>query len=125
MSGYPVEAPSERSATLTQTYIADLTTTRQRISFPSGARWVHVIFDDVGTTAVNGQFCKMVFGTVTNPVTEAQANGILTTTGCVALALDRSLTFSFTDGAEALTLDVIAAAAVGSGKTVLTVMWGV
>ncbi len=106
------------------TFIADLTTTRQRLSFAGGALWVHIVFADVGTTAVNAQYAKIVIGTEDNAVSEAQADGLLATTGCYAVGLGDSISFAGVSDNKIETLDVIAAAAVGAGKTILSVMWG-
>lgn len=119
-------APSERPATLTQRDIADLTNTRQRVSLPSGAKWVNVIFQDIGTTAVNAQFFKVVFGTQNDPVSTAEADARLATTGAyVAVGYGVPLAAAFTAENLCTTVDVIAAVGVGSGKNLVTVIAGV
>jgi hypothetical protein len=119
-------APSERPATLTQTSIADLTTTRQRFEIPSGAKWVKVLFSDVGTTAVNAQFLKCVFGTEQDPLTTAEADARLATTGAhLAVGYGVLIEAAFTEGNLCTTVDVIAGAAVGSGKNLVTIAAGV
>jgi len=121
-----VASPSELPATLTQTHIADLTTTAQRFPIPSGAKWVNVIYQDVGTTAVNGQWLKMVFGTEQDPLTTAEAAARLATTGAhIAVGFDIPVSAAFSDGNLCTTVDVIAAVAVGSGKTLVTIVGGV
>jgi hypothetical protein len=121
-----VVSPSELPATLTQTHIVDLTTTRQRFEIPSGAKWVHVVFQDVGTTAVNAQFIKMVFGTEEDPLTTAEADARLATTGAhIAVGYGVPVSAAFSEDNLCLTVDVIAAAAVGSGKNLVTIVAGV
>ena len=123
MSGYPVEAPSERSATLTQTHIADLTTTRQRVSIPSGAKWVQISYKLLpGATATANQFAKVCF----NAASTADADGKLATTGAhVPVFQGDDLTFAFADDNLCTVVDVVTAAAVGSEKTILRVLAGV
>jgi hypothetical protein len=121
-----VAAPSERSATIAQTSIADLTNTRQRFSIPSGAKWVKAIYSDVGTTAVNAQFLKAVFGTQSDPVSTVEADARLATTGAhIAVAFDVPIDAAFAEGNRCTTVDVIAAVGVGSGKTLVTIVAGV
>lgn len=122
----PSAGPGELAATLTQTHIADLTTTRQRFEIPSGAKWVKVLFSDIGTTAVNAQFLKLVFGTEQDPLTTAEADARLATTGAhLAVGYGVPVEASFIDGNLCTTVDVIAGAAVGSGKNLVTIVAGV
>ena len=121
-----VASPSEISATLTQTHIADLTTTRQRFSIPSGAKWVKVLFSDVGTTAVNAQWLKLVFGTEGDPLTTTEADARLAAAGAhIAVGYDVLVDAAFSTGDYCTTVDVIAAAAVGAGKNLVTITAGV
>jgi len=133
MSGYPVvtsgdgfvASPSERPATVTQTHIVDLTTTRQRVTFPSGAKWVHVLFADIGTTAVNAQFMRLVAGTKQMPLSEAEADGRLSVTGAhIAVPYGVPLTLTFADENLCTSIDVVAAVAVGAGKNIVTIIGG-
>lgn len=118
-----VASPSERPAVLTQTHIADLTTTRQRIDFPSGAKWVQISYKLLpGATATANQYAKACF----NAVSTADADGKLATVGAhVPIFQGDDLTFSFADSNLCTVLDVIASAAVGSEKTVMRVLAGV
>jgi len=121
-----VASPAEQPATLTQTSIEDLTTTRRRFSIPSGAKWVQVVFQDVGTTAVNGQFMRVVFGTQQDPLTAAEADGRLATPGAhIAVSYGVALPAAFSADNRCNTVDVIAAVAVGSGKNLVTIVAGV
>lgn len=121
-----VAAPTEVAATYSRSIIADVTNTRQRFEIPSGAKWVHVHYQDIGTTAVNGQYLKVVFGTEQDPLTTAEADARLATAGAFdAIAIDGpGLSPSFADGNLCTTVDVIAAVAVGSGKTLTTIYAG-
>ena len=123
MSGYPVIAPSEKPATLTQTHIADLTTTRQRVTFPSGAKWVQITYRLLpGATATANQYAKAVF----NAVSTVDADAKLATTGAHAPVFQGDdLTFTFSDDNLCTVLDVVTNAAVGSEKTILRVLAGV
>lgn len=118
-----VASPSERPAVLTQTHIADLTTTRQRITFPSGAKWVQISYKLLpGATAVANQHAKVCF----NAASTADANGKLATTGAhVPVFQGDDLTFAFCDDNLCTVLDVIADQAVGAEKTILRVFAGV
>lgn len=121
-----VAGPTEVSGTVTQTSIADLTNTRQRFSIPSGAKWVHVVFQDIGTTAVNAQFLKLVFGTQSDPLTTTEADARLATTGAhIAVGYGVPVSAAFSDDNRCTTVDVIAAVAVGSGKNLVTIVAGV
>jgi len=131
MSGYPVvtndngfvASPSERPATLTQTHIADLTTTRQRVSFPSGAKWVQISYKLLpGATAVGNQYAKATF----NASSTADADGKLATVGAhVPIFQGDDLTFSFSDDNLCTVLDVMTVQAVGAEKTIMRVLAGV
>jgi hypothetical protein len=126
MSGYPVVAPTEKPATITSTSIPDLTTTRQRFPIPSGAKWVHVLFQDIGTTAVNAQFLKVVFGTQNDPVSTVEADARLAATGAhLAVGYGVPITAAFAADNLCSTVDVIAGVAVGSGKNLVTIIAGV
>lgn len=118
-----VASPSELAATLTQTHIADLTTTRQRITLSSGAKWVQISYKLLpGATATSNQYAKACF----NAASTADADGKLATIGAhVPIFQGDDLTFSFADDNLCTVVDVIAAQAVGSEKTILRVLSGV
>lgn len=118
-----VVAPSEIPATLTQTHIADLTTTRQQVTFPSGAKWVQITYRLLpGATATANQYAKACF----NAASTTDATSKLATVGAhVPVFQGDDLTFTFSDGNLCTVLDVAANAAVGSEKTILRVLAGV
>ena len=118
-----VASPSERPATLVQTHIADLTTTRQRVSLPSGAKWVQISYKLLpGATATANQYAKVCF----NAASTADADGKLATIGAhVPVFQGDDLTFAFSDDNLCTVVDVITDAAVGSEKTILRVLAGV
>jgi len=118
-----IVAPSEVQATLTQTHIVDLTTTRQRISLPSGAKWVQITYRLLpGATATANQYAKVCF----NAVSTVAADANLSTTGAhVPVFQGDDMTFAFADDNLCTVIDVIAVAAVGSEKTILRVLAGV
>ena len=118
-----VASPSELAATLTQTHIADLTNTRQRISFPSGAKWVQISYKLLpGATATANQYAKVVF----NALSTVDAAARLALTGAhVPIFQGDDLTFSFGDDNLCTVLDVITNAAVGSEKTIVRFIAGV
>jgi hypothetical protein len=118
-----VAAPSERSATITQTSIADLTNTRQRVTFPSGAKWVQISYKLLpGATATGNQYAKLVF----NAADVADAVGRLATVGAhIPVFQGDDLTFSFSDDNLCTVLDVVSQIAVGSEKTILRIVAGV
>jgi len=119
-----VAAPSEIPATLTQTHIADLTTTRQRISLPSGAKWVHIHYWLLpGATATSNQYLKVAL----NATSDADAAGKLATVGG-HIPIRQGEDFpplAFSDDNLCTRVDVAAAEAVGSEKTMLRVISGV
>lgn len=119
----PSAGPSELAATLTPTHIADLTTTRQRVPFPSGAKWVQITYKLLpGATATANQYAKVCF----NAASTADADGKLATTGGhVPVFQGDDLTFAFANDNLCTVVDVIAAEAVGSEKTILRVLSGV
>jgi len=118
-----VASPSELPATLTQTHIVDLTTTRQRFALPSGAKWVQITYRLLpGATATANQYAKVVF----NASSPADADGKLATTGAhVPVFQGDDLTFTFVADNLCTVVDVITSAAVGSEKTILRVLAGV
>lgn len=118
-----VVSPSERPAVLTQTHIADLTTTRQRVTFPSGAKWVQITYRLLpGATATANQYAKACF----NAYSTTDAAGRLSVVGAhVPIFQGDDLTFAFADDNLCTVLDVIADQAVGSEKTILRVVAGV
>ena len=76
--GYPVNPPSEQQAALAPAIIRDLTTTRQSVSYPSGALWLVLSYRLLpGATAVANQFARVVI----NAASDSDANGKLALDG--------------------------------------------
>lgn len=122
MSGYPVVPPSEQDASAVAVDIANLTTTRQKISYPSGAKWVTLRYRQLmGGTQTTGQYCKIVV----NAASDADADGKLATSGgYISLVQGDDLTLSSSD--HSITrIDVISAVAFGSETSLLSIMAGV
>lgn len=121
--GYPVNPPSEQNAALTAAIIRDLTTTRQRLSYPSGALWAVISYRLLpGATAVANQFARIVI----NAASDADADGKLATDNSfVALCQSDDILLSSSAGDPITRIDVIASAAVGAEKTLLTISAGV
>lgn len=121
--GYPVNAPSELDALLVPVIIRDITTTRQKISLPSGAKWANVSYRLLpGATAVTSQFLKVVI----NASSDADADGKLATDGSfVPVFQGDDITFSANSASLITRIDVISAVAVGAEKTIVRVLAGV
>jgi hypothetical protein len=121
--GYPVNAPSEIDAFLVPSIIRDITTTRQKISLPSGAKWANISYRLLpGATAVANQFLKAVI----NASSDADADGKLATDNTfVPVFQGDDVTFSAKSGSLITRIDLITEAAVGAEKTVVRVLAGV
>lgn len=111
------------AANLVIKHITDLTTTRQKLLFPSGARWMAFQYRlETGETATANQWAKVVL----NAASDADADGKLATADAhiqIFQGDDRYLTASADD--PITRVDVIAQAAVGSEKTRFQVLAGV
>lgn len=123
MKGYPVVTPSEQEGILTPVNISNITTTRQKISYPSGALWVALLYRLLpGATATGGQYVKFVV----NALSDADANGKLAdSTSYIALMQGDDKLLSASPSDPITRIDVIAAVAVGSEVTLLQVLAGV
>lgn len=121
--GLPVNAPSEATAALVPTVIRDLTTTRQKISLPSGALWVVLSYRLLpGATAVTGQIAKFVI----NAASDADAAGKLATDGaCMMLAQGDDKIISATSSDPITRIDIVAEQVVGAEKTIIEILSGV
>lgn len=121
--GIPVNSPSEVAGFVGSTIIRDLTTTRQSISLPSGAKWVQVTYRLLpGATAVTNQFAKLVI----NAATDSEAAGRLGVDGAnVPIFQGDDMALAAQSDSLITRLDVIAEQAVGAEKTVLRIIWGV
>ena len=112
---------SPAAASLTESLKLDLTTTRYTFSFASGAKWMLLSYRNLpGSTAVTGQYAKLVF----NCTTDAEANGKLVTEGAyTTLCQGDDLELSSLDGITRV--DVISVVAVGAEKTLFRILAGV
>lgn len=120
--GLPVNPPSEQLGVLTAQHIADLTTSRQRISLPSGALWVNLHYLLLpGATATTGQYARFVV----NAASDSDADGRLTHGPYFVLGQDHERGLSATAADPITRIDVIAAVAAGLEKTILSVTSGV
>ena len=115
--------PSEMPAAATVALFRDITTTRQATQLPSGALWVAVSYRLLpGATAVTNQFARVVI----NASSDADANGRLATDGAfIPVCQGDDLLFSASSSDPIERIDVIASAAVGAEKTLLTIVAGV
>lgn len=120
--GYPVNAPNELSAVLFSTEISNLTTTRQALALPSGAKYVTLSYRLLpGATATASQMAKFCL----NAASDADADARLATTGAyIPLYQGEDVTISAESGSLITRLDVIAAQAVGSEVTSLRIVGG-
>ena len=121
--GYPVNPPSEQQAALTPTIIRDLTTTRQSVSYPSGALWLVLSYRLLpGATAVTNQFARVVI----NAASDADANGKLALDNAfIPLCQGDDIVLSASAADPITRVDVITSAAVGAEKTLLCINAGV
>ena len=105
---------------LTQAAISNLTTTRQTLAYPSGAKWVSLAYRLLpGATATASQYAKIVF----NAASDADADGKLALRGAyIPLFQGDDLSF---DSASISRIDVMSSAAVGSEVTELRILAGV
>lgn len=119
----PVNSPSEKSAFVGVAILRDLSTTRQSISLPSGAKWVQITYRLLpGATAVANQFAKCVV----NASTDAEASGELGIDGAnMPIFQGDDLAIAAATGSLITRLDFITEVAVGAEKTVLRVIYGV
>lgn len=121
--GYPVNPPSEQQAALTPAIIRDLTTTRQKVAYPSGALWLVLSYRLLpGATAVTNQFARVVI----NAASDADADGKLALDSAfLPLCQGDDLVLSASSADPITRVDVISSAAVGAEKTVLAINAGV
>ena len=115
----PIPVSSDTAAAVCSD-ISNLTTTRQKLTFPSGAKWVLLSYRLLpGATATASQYAKVVI----NASSDADADGKLALAGgYIPLFQGEDLPF---DAASITRIDVIAAVAVGTEVTRLRVIAGV
>lgn len=109
--------PSEMPGAPTYTLIRDLTTTRQSVSYPSGAKALVVSYRLLpGATAVTNQFARIVV----NAMSDADANGKLATDGAYQAICQGDDVLIPAQPADPITrIDVISSQAVGAEKTLM------
>lgn len=115
----PIPVSSDSAAAVCSD-ISNLTTTRQKLSYPSGAKWLSLRYQLLpGATATASQYAKVVI----NASSDADADGKLALVGgYIPLFQGEDLQF---DAAGITRVDVIAAVAVGTEVTRLRVIAGV
>lgn len=115
MSGYPVVPPT--GSTTLQT-ISNLTTTVQKVLYPSPAQWLSISYRLLpGATATAGQYAKVVI----NAASDADASGKIALGEFYTVAQGDDLTCY----GSISRVDVVAAQAVGSEVTTLSIAAGV
>ena len=121
--GLPITPDSERAAQLVPDIIRDITTTRQRRLYPSGAAWVNLSYRLLpGATATANQMVRVVV----NATSDADATGKLSLDGAfIPLFQGDDLTLSGPAGYLITRVDVLAEQAVGTEKTALRFLAGV
>lgn len=114
-----VVSPPDRAGDGVQFIIRDLTTTRQRVSIPTGAKALAISYRLLpGATATANQFAKYVV----NAASTADADGKLATDGAFTpLFQGDDHVLAFAEGDEATNIDIITEAAVGTEKTVVSI----
>ena len=122
-SGYLVVPPNGREGTLSSAQFSNPTTTRQKVSFPSGAVWLLLSYQLLpGATAVAGQYLKVVL----NAASDADANGKLATSGAyVVVHQGDSFALSAPASDPIRRVDFQTAQAVGAEVTLFQVIGGV
>lgn len=112
-------SPSDLPGTGVQFIIRDLTTTRQRVSIPTGAKALAISYRLLpGATAVTSQFAKYVV----NAASTADADGKLATDGAfIPLFQGDDHVLAFAAGSEATNIDLITEQAIGAEKTVVSI----
>lgn len=118
-----VAGPAEVAASLAPSIFFNLTTTRQSLQYPSGARWAVVSYRLLpGATAVTGQYARICI----NAASDADANGRLATDGAyIAICQGDDLVLSAPNGDAITRLDFLTTQAVGAEVTIFQVLAGV
>lgn len=111
------------AANLVIKHITDLTTTRQKLLFPSGARWIAMQYRlETGETATANQWAKVVL----NAASDADADGKLATSDAHIMIFQGDDLYLTASAGDPITrIDLMTAAAVGSEETRFQVLAGV
>jgi len=123
MAGSLVMTTSEVPVATVPALIRDLSTTRQKLAYPSGAKFVSIMYKLLpGATAAANQFAKVVI----NATSDADADGKLSVDGSniVICQGDDLIVYASTDS-PIYRIDVKTEIAVGTEKTVFQVIAGV
>lgn len=123
MAGSLVMTTSEVPVATVPALIRDLSTTRQKLAYPSGAKFVSIMYKLLpGATATANQFAKVVI----NATSDADADGKLSVDGSniVICQGDDLIVYASTDS-PIYRIDVKTEIAVGTEKTVFQVIAGV
>jgi hypothetical protein len=111
------------AANLAIKHITDLTTTRQKLLFPSGAVWMALQYRlETGETATANQWARVVL----NAVSDADADGKLATADAhIQLFQGDDLYLTASNDSPITRVDVASIAAVGTEETRFQVLAGV
>lgn len=121
--GLPVNSPSEAAGFVGSLLIRDLSTTRQTITLPTGAKWVQVTYRLLpGATATTNQLAKLVI----NAANDAEATGRLGVDGSfMPIFQGDDVALAAASDSLITRIDVVAEQAVGTEKTALRIIYGV
>lgn len=120
--GMPVNRPADAAGILVTRHIADITNTRQSVSIPTGAKWVSLSYRLLpGATATANQMLRVCLNAVSND----HANNMLSLDGMYVVVFQGEDLTLPADDVRINRLDLIAAAAVGTEKTMLRIVAGV
>lgn len=121
--GLPINSPSEAAGFIGVVDIRDLSTTRQTVNIPSGAKWVQITYRLLpGATATANQLAKVVV----NAATDADAAGRLGVSGAYTTIFQGDdIALAAASDSLITRLDVVAEQAVGTEKTALRIIYGV
>lgn len=118
-----VAGPDQLPGGLTPNVVFDLTSTRQQISYATGAKWLAISYRLLpGATAVANQYAKLVL----NAASDADADGKLATVGMYILVAQGDDLLIPAPASDLIKrVDFMTAAAVGAEKTTLRFLAGV
>lgn len=123
MAGMPVETAAEQRNALAPSQFRDVSTTRQSVAYPGGARSVMLQYRLLpGATATANQILRVAL----NASSDMDATGKLATTGAyVALCQGDDLTLIASASDPIYRVDFLTEQAVGTEKTILQILAGV
>ena len=121
--GVPINSPSEAAAQLVPDTIRDISTTRVKRLYPSGAKWLNISYRLLpGATATANQALKLVI----NATTDADAAGRLALDGAfITVFQGDDLTLAAPGSALITRIDMLTEQAVGTEKTIVRLAAGV